>query len=124
MARVLIVEDSADFRGLLKTKLEIEGFEVAAASSGADALRMMARRPADIIVTDVFMPDKDGLETILEMRARYPEARVVAMSGWQSARGVDYLRVACEIGAAHALRKPFELEELVQLLGQLAVRRG
>lgn len=124
MARILIVEDSKDFRSLLQARLEMEGFEVAAASSGADALQVMARQPADVIVTDVFMPDKDGLETILEMRARYPEARIVAMSGWQSSRGVDYLRVAREIGAAHILRKPFDLEEMVQMLRQLAISPG
>lgn len=119
MARILILEDSPDLRRMLQAKLEIEGFEVAAASSGADALRLMARAPADVILTDLFMPDKDGLETIVEMRARYPDTAIVAMSGWQSSQGVDYLKVARDIGAAHAVRKPFDLAGLVQVVRQL-----
>jgi DNA-binding response OmpR family regulator len=122
MARILLLEDSEDFRCLLQTRLEMEGFEVAAASSGADALRLMARAPADVILTDLFMPEKDGLETIVEMRARYPNTAIVAMSGWQSRKGVDYLTVARDIGAAHTVRKPFDLAEVVQVLRQLVSR--
>lgn len=124
MARILILEDSADLRSMLQARLEIEGFEVAAASSGADALRLMARAPADVILTDLFMPDKDGLETIVEMRARYPNTAIVAMSGWQSSQGVDYLKVARDIGAAHAVRKPFHLAEVVRIVRQLVCGAG
>lgn len=124
MARVLILEDSADLRRALQATLEMEGFEVAAASSGADALRLMARAPADVILTDLFMPDKDGLETIVEMRARYPDTAIVAMSGWQSCRGVDYLKVARDIGAAHSVRKPFDLTEVVRIVRRLVSGAG
>lgn len=116
MARVLIVDDNDDFRALLRTALELEGFEVAAAANGTDALHSMRQAPADIVVTDLFMPDKDGLETILEIRQRHPQAKIVAMSGWQSVRGVDYLSVAREIGAVHVVRKPFDLDELLGVL--------
>lgn len=119
MTRVLILEDSEDYRNLLRAALEVEGFEVATAANGERALQLMARRPADLILTDLFMPDKDGLETIMELRERYPDVRIVAMSGWHSRAGVDYLHVAREIGAAHTLRKPFALSDLMGVLRQL-----
>lgn len=119
-ARVLILEDNDDFRALLQRKLELSGFEVAAAPNGARALELMSRASPDLIVTDLFMPDKDGIETILEIRIRYPKVRIVAMSGWQSRAESDYLRVARELGAARTFRKPFALEELVQALRQLS----
>lgn len=120
MARILIVEDSDDFRAFLQTRLEMEGFQVSVARNGEAALEAMARRPADVILTDVFMPDKDGLETIVEMRARYPSTKIVAMSGWNSPQAVDYLKVAREIGAAHVMRKPFDVDKMVEVVRQLA----
>jgi CheY-like chemotaxis protein len=120
VARVLILEDNDDFRSLLQSKLESEGFEVAAVPDGTRALELMARQPPDVVLTDLFMPDKDGIETILEIRARYPRARIIAMSGWQSRAKSDYLTVAREIGAVQTFRKPFELQEMVQALRQLA----
>jgi DNA-binding response OmpR family regulator len=72
-----------------------------------------------VVVTDLFMPDQDGIETILELRKRFPQVRIVAMSGWTSSEGSDYLRVAREIGALETLRKPFDPQELSQLLRAL-----
>jgi DNA-binding response OmpR family regulator len=118
MPRVLILEDSPDLRQLLQLELQAQGFEVAAASSGDSALELMERAPADVVLTDLFMPDKDGLETILELRARYPGARIVAMSGWESRAGLDYLKVAREIGAERTFRKPFDIGELIAALRQ------
>lgn len=116
MPRILILEDNADLRDLLALQLRAQGFEVAAAGNGDAALRLMARKPADVVLTDVFMPDKDGLETIVEIRTRYPGVRIFAMSGWESRAGLDYLKVAREIGAARTFRKPFDIEELVREL--------
>lgn len=116
MTRVLVLEDSPDLLLLLRVELEARGFEVASASSGDTALQLMERAAADVVLTDLFMPDKDGLETILELRARYPGARIIAMSGWESRAGMDYLKVAREIGAERTLRKPFGIDELVAAL--------
>jgi DNA-binding response OmpR family regulator len=116
MSRVLVIEDNDDVRGMLLLSLQMEGFEVAGARDGAGALSLLEQRPADAIVTDLFMPDKDGIETIEEVRRRYPRAKIIAISGWQSGRGPDYLEVAREIGAVHTLRKPFEPGELVAVL--------
>ena len=116
MKRILIVDDNADLRSMLRLCLEADGFEVDVAANGQHALDVLSQRPADVVVTDLFMPDQDGIETILEVRKRYPDVRIVAMSGWTSTEGSDYLRVAREIGALETLRKPFDPRQLSRLL--------
>ena len=117
--RVLVVDDNADIRGMLQAQLEMEGFEVATAPDGACALALLGRQRTDLIITDLFMPDKDGIETIEEVRRKYPLAKIVAMSGWQSAQGPNYLDVAREIGALRTLRKPFDPDELVRIVREV-----
>ena len=116
MKRVLVVDDNADLRSMLRLCLEADGFEVEVAANGVDALDQLGRRAADVVVTDLFMPDRDGIETILEVKKRSPQVRIVAMSGWTSTGGSDYLRVAREIGALETLRKPFDPQQLSRLL--------
>ena len=117
--RVLVVDDSADIRGMLQAQLEMEGFDVATAPDGARALALLGRQRADLIITDLFMPDKDGIETILEIREKYPAVQIVAMSGWDSRQGSDYLKVAREIGAVRTVKKPFELTDIVKIVRDL-----
>jgi DNA-binding response OmpR family regulator len=117
--RVLVVDDSADIRGMLQAQLEMEGFEVATAPDGARALALLGRQRTDLIITDLFMPDKDGIETILEIREKYPAVQIVAMSGWDSRQGSDYLKVAREIGAVRTVKKPFELTDIVKIVRDL-----
>ena len=117
--RVLVVDDSADIRGMLQAQLEMEGFEVATAPDDARALALLGRQRTDLIITDLFMPDKDGIETILEIREKYPAVQIVAMSGWDSRQGSDYLKVAREIGAVRTVKKPFELTDIVKIVRDL-----
>jgi len=117
--RVLVVDDSADIRGMLQAQLEMEGFEVATAPDGARALALLGRQRTDLIITDLFMPDKDGIETILGIREKYPAVQIVAMSGWDSRQGSDYLKVAREIGAVRTVKKPFELTDIVKIVRDL-----
>jgi CheY-like chemotaxis protein len=119
MARVLVVEDNEDLRSMLELTLRREGLEVATARNGEEALRVLEHRPADVIVTDLFMPERDGVETIVAIRDKFPGLQIVAMSGWQSDRGPDYLAVARELGATATLRKPFEPPELVRIVRRL-----
>jgi len=116
MSRILIIDDNEDMRGMLAMTLRMEGFEVAMAENGSRALEELARAPADLIVTDLFMPDKDGIETIEEIRRKHPGAKIVAMSGWQSEQGPDYLDVARELGAVGTLRKPFDPDALLAIV--------
>jgi DNA-binding response OmpR family regulator len=117
--RIMVVDDNEDMRSMLKLCLEADGFDVDVARNGQLALERLQEQPADVVVTDLFMPDQDGIETILELRKRFPQVRIVAMSGWTSSEGSDYLRVAREIGALETLRKPFDPQELSRLLRAL-----
>ena len=119
MPRVLVIEDDADFRDVLRRSLEAEGFEVAAAPDGAQALQMQRERPASVVVSDIFMPEKEGVETILELRKHYPQTKIVAISGGgESVRG-DYLPVVHELGVCRAFRKPFDLDDLIHTVREL-----
>jgi two-component system response regulator YesN len=86
---------------------------VLTARNGTEALGYLDGHAVDVVLTDIFMPEMDGIETIAALRRKFPNIRVVAMSGRP---GVDYLAVARELGVAHTLRKPFEIDELFQAL--------
>src|SRR5262245_49424881 len=117
--RVLVVDDNEDLRATVQALLQADGFEVAVAADVEAALAQHRERPADVVVTDLFMPDKDGIETIIELRKLYPSVKIVAISGWTSTRGSDYLQVAREIGAAATLQKPFDPQELSRVVREL-----
>ena len=118
--RILVVDDNEDLRTTIQALLQADGFEVAVAADGEAALIQNKSRPADVVVTDLFMPDKDGIETIIELKKLYPNIKIVAMSGWTSTQGSDYLQVAREIGAAVTLQKPFDPAELSRVVRALA----
>ena len=111
--RVLVIEDNADLRDYLRLALRSGGYEVLTARNGKEALALLDGHPLHAVVTDLFMPEMDGIETIAALRRSMPGVRVIAMSGRP---GVDYLTVAKELGVSHALRKPFEIDELLKAL--------
>jgi DNA-binding response OmpR family regulator len=111
--RVLVIEDNVDLRDYLRLALESQGYEVLTARNGQEALGYLDGHPVDVVLTDLFMPEMDGIETIAALRRQFPGVRVIAMSGRP---GVDYLAVARELGVANTLRKPFEIDELLAAL--------
>ena len=118
--RILVVDDNEDLRSTIQALLQADGFDVAVAGNGQAAIALHQSRPADVVITDLFMPDKDGIETIVELRKLSPQLKIVAISGWTSTQGSDYLQVAREIGATVTLQKPFDPEELSRVVRQLA----
>ena len=111
--RVLVIEDNVDLRDYLRLALESQQYEVLTARNGKEALSFLNGHAVDAVITDLFMPEMDGIETITELRKQFPTMRVIAMSGRS---GVDYLTVARELGVTHTLRKPFEIDELLAAL--------
>jgi CheY-like chemotaxis protein len=108
--RVLVIEDNGDMRDMLRLTLEGAGHDVVTASHGQEGLGYLNGHKVDLVLTDLFMPEMDGIEVIAALRAQFPGVKVVAMSG---RAGVDYLSVARELGAARILRKPFSMDELL-----------
>ncbi|TAK84587.1 MAG: response regulator [Betaproteobacteria bacterium] len=119
---VLVVDDNEDMRSFMKIVLERAGYETELAADGQRALELQRRHPADVLVTDIFMPEADGLETIERFRSEFPRVRIVAMSGGGSVAKLDYLTTAREAGADAVLRKPFEAQALLTTLETLATR--
>jgi CheY-like chemotaxis protein len=103
-------------RSALRELLQLAGYEVQVASDGREALALQRAHPAQVLLTDLFMPEQDGLETIQAFRAQYPGVRVIAMSGGHSRLRGDYLSVAEVIGADTVLRKPFPAQALLDAL--------
>lgn len=115
--RVLVVDDNADMRLTTKLLLESEGYVVEVAANGAEALRIQRERPSQILITDLFMPEVDGLETLQRFRAAYPAMPVIVVSGGSSVgrQQADHLSVARELGAV-TLRKPVEPRVLIEAI--------
>jgi CheY-like chemotaxis protein len=119
MVRILIADDEPAVRGVLSVALESEGYEVTAVGNGQEALDFYVQNPVEVVITDVFMPEKDGIELISEIRALNPEATIIAMSsGGRRGRG-EYLDVAWAHGASHVLAKPFAPEDLLDVIVEL-----
>jgi len=122
MTRILVADDDRDVRAALRVALEVEGYEVEAVPDGESAMHAHEKRPADVLITDLFMPERDGFETVKYFRARNPGMLIVVISGWQRAPRVDHLAVALHAGANVILRKPFTPEELLDKLRDSVLR--
>jgi two-component system, chemotaxis family, chemotaxis protein CheY len=114
--RILVVDDDADMRLTLKLSLELAGYAVDVAANAREALAQQRERPADVLITDIFMPDADGFEAIDAFRREYPETKIVVVSGGAQFTKRDYLPDAELIGVDATLQKPFDVDTLLALL--------
>ncbi len=112
MSRVLVIDDDAKIRRLIRRSLELIGLVVDEAANGEDGLRRFVAGPADLVICDINMPEKNGLETIIHLRRSVPSLPILAISGGISVYGMDYLPDAAAFGAEWTLRKPFSVAEV------------
>lgn len=112
MATILLVDDDPDIRSLLKIMLNVRGHDVEETENGSLAVQAVQRRHFDLVITDLIMPDKEGIETIMELRKNHPNIKIIAMSGGGLGRQQDYLAMALKLGASRTLGKPFGVKEL------------
>jgi DNA-binding response OmpR family regulator len=117
--RLLVVDDDADMRLTLKLALELAGYDVDVAGNAHEALELQRRQPADVLITDIFMPDADGFEAIDVFRREFPQTRIIVVSGGAQFTKRDYLPDAELIGADATLQKPFEIDTLLAKLRTL-----
>ena len=122
MARILIIDDDPDLRAVLAQMLRLAGYEVALAANGREGLERALKQPADLVLTDIYMPEQEGLETILELRRRFPQLPVLAMSG-RAAAGT-MLGIAQRLGAIAVLQKPFSSDELLTLVSRSLAKQA
>ena len=116
MPSILIIDDDACVLRVLRRVLEIEGYAVSEARDGREGLRCMEYDPADLVISDVYMPDMDGIEFLIRVRKIAPEAKVVAMSGGGYLTTEEVLGAASILGAVGVLRKPFTREDILEVL--------
>lgn len=117
--RILVVDDERMVRLALRSILEPEGYHVLEAADGEIALRLYRKEEIDVVIIDVLMPERDGLETILQMRHLSPDAKIIAVSGGGQYGLLELLDVAKGLGARIALSKPFEKQELLAAVQEL-----
>ena len=104
---------------MCRTVLEDAGHDVEEAANGADGVRLFYKAPAAVVLCDIFMPLKDGLETITELKTDYPGVKIIAISGGGVRGSVSYTDVAERLGAVRTLLKPFGADELVDTVEQV-----
>jgi CheY-like chemotaxis protein len=129
MARILVIDDDESVRTTVEAMLRFGGHDVALAVDGLHGLEQFEGRHFDLVLCDVFMPNKEGLETVRELRQLAPTVPIVSMTGSiaPDAGGQpdpDFLRMATELGATAVITKPFRLQDLLALVDQCLGARG
>jgi CheY-like chemotaxis protein len=118
MQKILVIDDDSLVRDTLVRILERKGYQVLSASDGRHGLEMFRREQPDLVITDIIMPEKEGLETIREIRSECCDAKIIAISGGARLGNMDYLEMAGKLGASEIIPKPFDPAELVRLVSR------
>ena len=119
MALILIIDDDNQFRAMLREMLERTGYKVVEASNGKEGIKLYREKATDLIITDLIMPEKEGIETIMELRRDFPDVKIIAISGGGRLDPEQYLSMAKGFGARYTFVKPVEREELLQAVEEL-----
>jgi DNA-binding NtrC family response regulator len=114
MARILIIDDESQIRSMLRLMLERVGYEIAEAPDGIEGIRQYRENPADLIITDLIMPNKDGIGMIIDLKKEFPKVKIIAMSGGGVNRPEGYLDGAKKLGATRTLTKPIDRDEMLK----------
>jgi len=117
--RVLVIDDEPQMRSMFKQMIEDKGHDVVVASNGKEGIKLNRANPFDLIVTDIIMPEKEGIETIIELKRDFPDVKIIAISGGCKIDTETYLSVAKDFGVQYAFAKPVEREELLNAVQDL-----
>ena len=117
--QIMVIDDASGVRLLLRDALKAAGYDVCLAADGKQALRLFHVQPTALVITDIFMPESDGIEVIRELRRLHPELPIIAISGQAEMPSHRMLTVAKALGANVALAKPFRMRELVEAVKTL-----
>jgi len=118
MTRILVIDDEDMVRLTLRRILEKEGYEVEEAENGVEGLALQRASPCDLLITDLIMPEKDGIETIIDFIKEFPETKIIAISGGRRTKGADQLKQAKALGADVVLAKPFFRDDVLKSVAE------
>lgn len=116
---ILLVEDDSQLRSAISRLLSEHGFDVSEAENGRAAMQHMLRNPADLVITDMVMPEMDGVETIVALRRHYPGVKLIAISEGGFGPAENYLKIAGKLGAHKTFAKPLVPQELIGAIREL-----
>ena len=116
MARILIIDDEESNIFTLREILEFAGHDVVDASNGNEGIALQKKSPFDLVITDIIMPEKEGIETIIDLKRDYPDLKVIAISGGGGNCNDDILKKAEDSGANRQLAKPFGEDALLEVV--------
>ena len=119
MANILVIDDDELMLSFLEERLMYEGFNVLTAINGKEGMKLFNDNQVDLVITDIIMPDKDGFETIIELKRICPDIKIIAMSGLGLGMIEPCLKTAKFSGAEYALAKPFEISNLLTAVYEL-----
>ena len=119
MARILVIDDEEQVRSLLVKVLSQHGHTAVPAANGQEGSRLFREEPCDVVISDIFMPEKEGLETILELKKEFPGVRIIAISGGGKSGDLGFLQTAAMLGAEITLTKPVDTRQLLESVAQL-----
>jgi len=118
MTGILVVDDDREIRDMLKRLLERAHYDVETAEDGKQALEMFQAKTYDVVITDILMPEKEGIEMIIELRKQHSDLKIIAISGGGKGDAGHYLDVARAFGADRSFGKPFECMEMLEAIGE------
>ncbi|MFC1834955.1 response regulator [Thermodesulfobacteriota bacterium] len=118
-ARILVIDDDEAMRFMLREMLGRAGYEVVEAPNGSVGTKLFRESPTDLIITDMVMPEKDGMETIMELRTEFPDVKIIALSGGAKIGPYSYLMTAKRFGAEKTFTKPVKRVELLDAVREL-----
>lgn len=119
MDDILLIDDDEDFRGMLFKLLTKAGYQVVACHDGKEGVELFRKHPDFLVITDLIMPEQEGIETIMQLRREYPGVRIIAMSGGGKCSPDIYLESAVRLGACRAFTKPFDTREFLATVKEL-----
>jgi len=119
MAHILIIDDDQQIRMALRQVLEIADHEVTELADGTGAVAAYQEQQPDLVITDIIMPDQEGLATIVALQKVAPQLKIIAISGGGKLVDTSFLSVAERLGASRVLAKPFDRHELMQIVAEL-----
>jgi DNA-binding NtrC family response regulator len=119
MPRILVIDDDPGIRGLLRNVLTREGYEVRESSNGKEGLETLSKTSIDLVITDILMPEMEGFEFIISLQHRYPELKILAMSGGGQIGPQEYLSTAQMLGAHRTITKPFQIRNALRTIAEM-----
>jgi two-component system chemotaxis response regulator CheY len=116
MTKILVIDDDAIVRMTVEHILRDAGYEVLIAENGLRGMAVFRSEQPDLVITDILMPEQEGIQTIAEMRKAKPDAKIIAISGGGHGGKVDFLSMARALGAMDVVPKPFDLDQLLAIV--------